>query len=412
VSEPWSRNYTASAWDDPLDEQLQRLMPLYNAGVRREDLEAVSAIAERSLKKRVPRHVVVVGTNGKTSTAHYVASLLEAAGVKTGLYTSPHIRVWNERVRIGLEPVESEALATTLLEIHEIAQEFQDDSGAVRFFDVLTLTAERLFAEAGVEVGVFEAGIGGRLDATRLLEPELTLLTSIGADHEELLGTEPAQRLREKLGVAPGRGTVIASALEPSLADEVPAFAAEHELTATILEPVSPGENEPAYLAANRALAHAGARELLGADPPAAQLSDAEGRFQHGTVDGVPFIADVAHNPTAWEAFLAAVPEGTYEGVVAISRPRPPHELAEVLARHRHLFESLTITELTVRPAEDPAQLASIISSHGLTADVVDHPDSAFASAAARAKASGLPLLVFGSNYVVVDFLAWVAKHG
>src|SRR4051812_26915976 len=106
-------------------------MPLYNAGKPRADLKAVAAIAERALDKRVPRHVVVVGTNGKTSTAHYLAEMLEAAGVRTGLYTSPHIRSWTERIRVGLEPVDAADLTSTLSEVHEVAARFQDDSGAV-----------------------------------------------------------------------------------------------------------------------------------------------------------------------------------------------------------------------------------------------------------------------------------------
>lgn len=411
MSEPWSRNYTASAWDDPLDARFHELMPLYNVGVRRESLAAVHQIAERALEGRVARHIVVVGTNGKTSTAHYLAALLEAAGVRTGLYTSPHIRVWNERIQIGLEPVESNELATTLLEIHAIAQEFQDSSGAVRFFDVLTLTAERMFAQAGVEVGVFEAGIGGRLDATRILEPELTLLTSIGADHEELLGTEPVERLYEKLGVAPAGGTVIASALEPSLAAELRAFAGEHELNAAVLEPVVPEGDDPAYLAANRALARDAARELLGADPPPTELVGAEGRFERGAVEGVPFIADVAHNPTAWDAFLSAVPEGRYQGVVAISKPRPPAELVAALAGHKDLFETVVIAGLTVRPAVDPLELAAAIAQDGLDAVGIDGPVAAFDEALQRAKHNEVPLLVFGSNYVVVDFLAWAEQR-
>ena len=410
MTEPWSKNYKPSGWNDPLDAEFLRLMPLYNAGKPRTDLESVEAIAERALDGRVPRHVVVVGTNGKTSTAHYIAELLEAAGVKTGLYTSPHIRLWNERIRIGLEPIDSVKLSDALSEVHGIAEEFQDNSGAVRFFDVLTLTAERLFGQAGVEVGIFEAGIGGRLDATRILKPDLTLLTSIGADHEELLGAEPVQRLREKAGVAPAGGELIASRLDAALNDELQELAAAGDLRLTIVDPPTPEEGEPAYHAANRALALAGARSLLGADPPAIDLDDAEGRFECGVVDGIPFIADVAHNPTAWEAFLDAVPEGKYQGLVAISKPRPADEMAATLARHEDLFDTVVTTSLTVRPAENPLDLAAAISREGPEAIGIDDSHTAFEDALDRCRNTGFPLLVFGSNYLVVDFLAWVAK--
>lgn len=411
MTEPWSRNYTASAWDDPLDSRFQQLMPLYNAGTRRDDLSIVGAIAKRVLGQRVARDVAVVGTNGKTSTSHYLAELLEAAGVKTGLYTSPHIRAWNERIRIGLEPVDSDALWSTLTEVHEIAQEFQDNSGAVRFFDVLTLTAERLFEEAGVQVGVFEAGIGGRLDATRVLSPDLTLLTSIGTDHEELLGTEATQRLREKAGVVPAGGRIIASRLDQELDAELRAIAGQNGLNLTILEAVTGEEGEPGYQAANRALARAGATELLGAAPPAVDLAGAEGRFQTGFVDGVPFIADVAHNPSAWDAFLDAVTPERYVGVVAISKPRSPRELIASLRRRSELLDRVIITGLTIRPAEDPIELAAAAAQAGLPAIGNRDPQTAFTEALELARKEGRPLLVFGSNYLVVDFLAWVARR-
>jgi folylpolyglutamate synthase/dihydropteroate synthase len=412
MADPWSKNYTASGWEDPLDEELLRLMPLYNAGRPRTDLGVVEAIAERAIGKRVPRHVVVVGTNGKTSTAHYLAELLEVAGVKTGLYTSPHIRFWNERIRIGLQPVESDNFMQALTEVHDIAAQFQDDSGSVRFFDVLTLTAERLFAEAGVQVGVFEAGIGGRLDATRVLQPELTLLTSVGADHEELLGAEPVQRLREKARVAPVGGRFVASALDDSLEGELRVIAGHDHLDLTILDRVEPDAVEPGYAAANLVLARAGATAILGRESPSTSPTDVEGRFQRGVVGGVQFIADVAHNPTAWEAFLGAVPKASYQVVVAISKPRPGAELAAILSAHADLFDTVITTNLTVRPADDPLELAETILMSGLDTTAIEEPHEAFAEALMRCRNTDLPLLVFGSNYVVVDFLAWADKVG
>lgn len=410
MSEPWSKNYKPSGWHDPLDPAFLRLMPLYNVGRPRTDLQAVERIAEQAVPERVGRHVVVVGTNGKTSTAHYLAALLEAAGITTGLYTSPHIRTWNERIRIGLRPVDSDELTETLQQVHQIAAAFQDNSGAVRFFDVLTLTAERMFVQAGVQVGVFEAGIGGRLDATKVLEPELTLLTSIGADHEELLGAEPAQRLHEKAGLVPGGGKLIASSLGRELDDDLERFTRARAVELEILEDPDAKDGEPAYRAANRALARAGAAAILETAAPDIDLSDAEGRFECGTVDGVPFIADVAHNPTAWDAFLDSVPNGTYHGVVSISIPRPSEELALTLARYAGLFDTVVTTNLTVRPARDPLQLAASISQLGVEAIAIDDPHTAFQDALDRCRKTGLPLLVFGSNYVVVDFLAWVAE--
>jgi len=269
-----------------------------------------------------------------------------------------------------------------------------------------------MFAESGVEVGIFEAGIGGRLDATKTLEPELTLLTSIGADHEELLGAEPAQRLHEKAGVVPEGGKLIASSLGEELDEDLRKFARAREIDLTILDLPEINPEAPAYHVANEALARAGAAAILGTTAPGIELTHTEGRFDCGTVHGVPFIADVAHNPTAWEAFLDAVPDGTYQGVVSISAPRPPDELAATLARHAELFDTVITTNLTVRPAQNPLDLAAAISQQGVEAIAIADPHIAFEDALDRCRNMGLPLLVLGSNYLVVDFLAWVSKVG
>ena len=133
----------------------------------------------------------VVGTNGKTSVTRMTAALLEAHGVTTGAYVSPHITSWRERVLIRGEPISEEAF-TEALERTEQAAQVADRSageeGPVTQFELLTAAAFVAFAAARVRYAVVEAGLGGRLDATNVIPSQLTVLTSVGYDHTEWLG--------------------------------------------------------------------------------------------------------------------------------------------------------------------------------------------------------------------------------
>jgi dihydrofolate synthase/folylpolyglutamate synthase len=413
MTTPWPRDYVPSDWNDPLDDVVTSLMAHYNSGRRRHDLMAVERLAGMVLPTRVPLHVVVVGTNGKSSTAHFLATLLHRHGVHVGLYTSPHIRYWNDRVQTNLEPVAPSAWRQALVSVHEAARTQKQRPGDLRFFDVLTLAAESLFVQDEIEVAIFEAGIGGRLDAVRVLQPQLTLLTSIGEDHEELLGREPRERLLDKVQVAPTGGAIISSALADELASELVQAARRQGLSLTLLADVQRDLSQPAvpaYQRANAALAEAGARWVVGGRVGSVQDLRFGGRFEQGETGSVQWIADVAHNPTAWSAFLDALPDEPFEVVAAITAPRPTEQFVEVLARHAGRIGHLTSTGITVRPARDPETIAASARAAGMDAVAVADPREAFASAWRRARDNGRRLLVFGSNYLVVDYFAWVAS--
>src|ERR1044072_5356634 len=144
MTTPWPRDYVPSGWNDPLDEVVTRLMPHYNSGRRRHDLDAVRQLVATVIDVPVARHIVVVGTNGMSSTAHFLATLLHARGVRAGLYTSPPIRHWNDRVQIGLEPVSRSAWSDALDVVDRAAPARREEPGDLRCFAVLTLGAGRL----------------------------------------------------------------------------------------------------------------------------------------------------------------------------------------------------------------------------------------------------------------------------
>ena len=171
---------------------------------------------------RPVRAVVVVGTNGKTSTATFLARLLQASGLRVGLTVSPHLRRWSERVQVDGSEVDEAELADRV--------EALAAAGAgldLRFFDLVTFAAAEIFADRHVDVAVLEAGIGGRLDATAALRPQLVVLTGIALDHTELLGSDELSILREKLGVAPAGAVVVSAPLGPELEAEAVRLAAD-----------------------------------------------------------------------------------------------------------------------------------------------------------------------------------------
>ena len=160
--------------------------------------------------------VLIAGTNGKGSVAAMLHSIFLAAGYRVGLYTSPHLVHFTERIRIGAEEV---APGEVVQLVHAVRAAATVRGIDLTFFEFVTVMAFLHFARCGVDLAVVEVGLGGRLDATNTLNPEVTVITNIGLDHTEFLGTTLASVAGEKAGlIKPGRpvivGTVAAEARE------------------------------------------------------------------------------------------------------------------------------------------------------------------------------------------------------
>ena len=186
-------------------------------GRRKFDLEhmRVLAAALGDPQRHFPA-VLIAGTNGKGSTAATLASICAAAGVRTGLYTSPHLIHVTERIRTS-EKVESadgaqgklaeiaeEDFARLYFRVDETAQKLVAAGKlphAPSFFESLTALAFLYFAECKVEIAILEVGLGGRLDATNIVQPVLSIITDIALDHQEYLGETIAEIAREKSGI-------------------------------------------------------------------------------------------------------------------------------------------------------------------------------------------------------------------
>lgn len=197
----------------------------------RPDLERLrGALTVLGDPQRELRSILVVGTNGKGSTAASLASILDAHGVRTGLYTSPHLVRVEERIRVAGEQLPSDELAVLLAQLERFPE--------LTFFEALTAAAMLHFRACGVEVAVLEAGMGGRWDATRVAASRIAGLTNVGSDHRHWLGDTPAAIAADKgEALAAAEMAVYASGLPSALRDALGAPAARPATSlATICE--------------------------------------------------------------------------------------------------------------------------------------------------------------------------------
>ncbi len=388
-----------------IDREIRQIAAAYPAREPRSDLEAVEALRAAAGIDFSSRSIAVVGTNGKTSTATFMERLLRGAGSRIGLTTSPHIRDWGERVAIDGRPIADERLLDALARLHRLADDVAA-RGTLRFFDLLTLAAASVFAEAKVEIAIFEAGIGGRLDTTRIVSAPLSVLTSVGVDHEELLGDNEVDVLREKLGVAPEGGRIVSAELAPALAREAHAIAASRSLDLRMAR----GLTGP-FLVRNAALAVFALQNApfdVGPVPERLAVDEVEvvpGRMHRLEVEGVAVLVDAAHNPQGWSELKGLLPP-SFVAVVSASQSRSISELAASL-------EAAHVVHATVAwpgRSYDAAELASILGAAGLDVDAIPEPAIALAAGLARAKRERLPLVVFGSAYLLPHVFAAFAK--
>src|SRR4029077_7117583 len=169
------------------------------------DLENISILAERlGRPDRAYPSAHIAGTNGKGSTAAFLESILRRAGLRTGLNTSPHLEKINERIRIDGQEISDEDFAAVFTRIHETIEQLLAD-GKLRahptYFECVTAMAMEHFARQRVDFAVFEVGLGGRLDATNILAPAVTIITPVDFDHENFLGHSLHEIAAEKAGI-------------------------------------------------------------------------------------------------------------------------------------------------------------------------------------------------------------------
>jgi dihydrofolate synthase/folylpolyglutamate synthase len=386
-------------------------------------LERVSRVLERmQISLRCPV-ITVGGTNGKGSTCAMLESILRCAGYRTGLYTSPHLLRYNERLRIAGTEAADEALAESFAKVERARGDTP-----LTYFEFGTLAAFDLLSTESVDAAVLEVGLGGRLDAVNAVDADCAVLTSVGIDHVDYLGPTREHIGREKAGIfRPGRPAVVA---EPDPPESVLAAAGNQLLLGThfgfqaqaaqwsywgprgkragLAWPALRGKAQLRNAAA--ALCALDALEL----PIAMQdvrrgLAEVElpGRFQ--ALPGRPqVILDVAHNPQAARTLADNLADsGFAPETIAVCGMLRDKDIAAVL---RELAPRITRWHVASLDAPRGASAAQIASHLEGNVHQFDSPASAFRAARAIA-GDGDKIVVFGSFLTVADVMAWLKNN-
>src|SRR5215469_13796087 len=222
---------------------------------RKFDLAHMRRLAEAlGNPQRRLQSVLIAGTNGKGSTAATLASIVQAAGYRTGLYTSPHLLRVNERMQINQEAISDAEFALIYDHIETTANELVRRGELPwhpSFFEMLTAMMFEYFASAGVELAVLEVGLGGRLDATNIADPCISVITDIDFDHQQFLGNTLPEIAREKAGIMRPKGTVVLLPQHPVVNDTLGKAIMELDARAISavkhMPSITPGSEEGGY---------------------------------------------------------------------------------------------------------------------------------------------------------------------
>ena len=373
--------------------------------------------------------ITVGGTNGKGSACAMLESILDHAGYKVGCYTSPHLLHYNERVRVRRREASDEMLACAL----EVVEKARGDT-ALTYFEFSTLAAAWLFSEARVDVAVLEVGLGGRLDAVNVFEPDCALVTSVDLDHMDYLGGTREAIGREKAGIfRAGRPAICADTQPPAtLVTHANAIGAKlllidrdfgYEMRArewrywgprtqrhTLPHPALRGD----YQIANAAGCLAALDELRPALP--VSINDIRsgllavenpGRFQ--VLPGRPtVILDVAHNPAA--AHMLARNLGRMERATrtyAVFAMLNDKDIGGVIAATRQYVDEWLVSTIEGARGASALQLREALGRAGVSEGISMYESVSAAYAQACDKASENDrILVFGSFHTVAAVIA------
>jgi dihydrofolate synthase/folylpolyglutamate synthase len=244
------------------ESAVQKLLALGHelATNRKFDLAHMRRLAEAlgNPQRKLPS-VLIAGTNGKGSTAATLASIGQTAGYRTGLYTSPHLVRVNERIQINHEEISDSEFAMIYDRVEAVAHELVEHGELPwhpSFFEMLTAMAFEYFSSAGVELAVLEVGLGGRLDATNIADPCISIITDIDFDHQMFLGNTLPEIAREKAGIIRPKGTVVLLPQHPvvneTLGTEIMARDAHAISAVKYVPPVTPGADYESEASAGR----------------------------------------------------------------------------------------------------------------------------------------------------------------
>jgi dihydrofolate synthase / folylpolyglutamate synthase len=359
----------------------------------------------------------VVGTNGKSSTVRFTAAILERHGLRTGSYTSPHLRSFRERIQVGEEAVgEADFAAAVARAAHaaEVVNRTLAADDQVTQFEALTAAAYHELARRGVEVAVIEAGLGGRYDATNVIPSKVQVLTSVDLDHTRWLGPTIADIAGEKLAVVRDRGALVVGDLDDEAAAVATRVAAEcHAVLVEGPDDIGvPLRAAGGFQRRNFGLAAAAAEAFLGRplDPEALVRAGTETRIpgRLDTVADLPLtVYDGAHNPSGAAALAEALPEVLGErrprlGVISVLEDK---DAAGMLRELLPAVDRAVFTRCANPRALSPGTLETLASQlGGPEAETVADPRAAIERARALAGPGGA-VVATGSIYLIADLV-------
>jgi dihydrofolate synthase/folylpolyglutamate synthase len=400
------------------------------------------------------RSVLIAGTNGKGSTAAMLSSIVQAAGHKTALYTSPHLVRVNERLRVDGSSISDDEFAAAYEGVETVAQQVVSDGRLPwhpSFFEMLTAMAFIHFAQVGVEVAVLEVGMGGRLDATNVVEPVVAVITDISLDHQKFLGDTISEIAHEKAGIIHENGLVVTLPQHPAANDAIGNAVIERHARAfsavPYMPPVSPDSQAVwAQTARNRYPLTVMGRQITVDSPlvgrhqlrnlalaiaAAEQLNDARititadaiergirharwpGRFQiiPPSEEFPEIVLDVAHNPDGAWALRAAISE-RYEGrpltlLFAVLRDKAVGEITQVLFP---LADHVVVTGVDNPRSASPEEIAEAALRSGTEVTKAANFADAFTQAVRLTAKNGV-LVITGSIYLVGEALQELEKQ-
>lgn len=438
------------------ESAVSRLLALGHelTGNRKFDLVHMRVLAQAlgNPQRRLPS-VLIAGTNGKGSTAATLGGIGQAAGYRTGLYTSPHLMEVNERIQINREPISNIEFAEIYQRVESTAQQLVARGELPwhpSFFEMLTAMMFEYFASAGVELAVLEVGMGGRLDATNIVDPCISVITDIDYDHQKFLGNTLPEIAREKAGILRRNGVVVLLPQHPQVNDALghailecgarpvnavkhmpsvtpeaeeggprnpAAFARSHFLvdymgqTITVDSPLL-GRHQLRNLAlaitAAEQLNHCGFRILAEHVEAGIRNTEWRARFQviPASVDFPEAVLDVAHNPAgAWalrSALSTFYPDRRLTMVFGVMRDKAVQEIAEILFP---LMEQVIATRANNPRAASADEIAELAARTGTEVVRAQSAQDALEQARALTDKRGV-VVITGSIYIVGEALS------
>lgn len=367
------------------------------------------------------RIIHIAGTNGKGSTAAALAAAFHAAGISAGLYTSPHLHDFSERIRIDTVQIDQDEIVALIEELRPHAEELK-----ATFFEFTTAMALLSFKRHGVEWAILETGMGGRLDATNAVTPELCVLTSIGLDHTAYLGDSLAAVAAEKAGIFKP-GVPVVSVMQQPEAQAVVSTQAAACSASLILEgrdyrwhshnggfdlsfegwqldglvPRLKGRHQFNNLAlAAAALLHLKKTGL--AIDPAAVRQGIEQVCWPGRLEELPgrILVDGAHNPAGAECLAAYLKQEQLSGLHVVLGCKADKHGEGVLTALLPFVERLYVAPPPVDEAFDPATLVALARRHGIAAEACSDVEAAL-TAARKNRGAEDYILAAGSLFLV-----------